>query len=185
GAAIADIVPASRRGEGMGWHGLSMTLAMAVGPVLGVWLLEGYAFKGMFAASAGLAVVALLAMSLPPLPFQRATERKRFELYEPTTLPVSVAVVFLAFAYGAVTTFVPLFAVTIDVNPGIYFLVYALALAVSRPLSGTLSDRLGEAAVIVPGTALTAIALAVLGSARGLGGVVAAAVLYGIGFGSA
>ena len=79
----------------------------------------------------------------------------------------------------------PLFAVTIDVNPGAYFLVYALALTLARPLAGTLSDRYGEATVIVPATALTIVALVVLSAATGLGGVVAAAALYGIGFGSA
>ena len=78
----------------------------------------------------------------PRIAFQRTGERKRFELYDASTVPVSIAVVFLAFAYGAVTTFVPLFAVTIDVNPGVYFLVYALALTLARPLAGTLSDRL-------------------------------------------
>ena len=39
--------------------------------------------------------------------------------------------------------------------------------------------------MIVPATALTIVALVVLSAATGLGGVVAAAVLYGIGFGSA
>src|SRR5690606_28372763 len=77
------------------------------------------------------------------------------------------------------------FAVTIDVNPGIYFFVYAVALTLARPLAGALSDRHGEATVIVPATALTIVALVVLGAATGLGGVVAAAVLYGLGFGSA
>src|SRR5690606_35902475 len=47
-AAITDILPPTRRGEGMGWYGLAMTLAMAVGPILGVWTLEGYSFRGVF-----------------------------------------------------------------------------------------------------------------------------------------
>src|SRR5690625_870978 len=55
-AAIADIVPASRRGEGMGWYGLAMTLATAVGPILGVWTLEGYTFQGVFLLAVGLSV---------------------------------------------------------------------------------------------------------------------------------
>jgi len=100
-------------------------------------------------------------------------------------LPVSLAVAFLAFAYGSVTTFFPLFAVTIDVNPGVFFFVYALALTLARPLAGALADRHGMANVIVPATALTVVALLALSAATGLSGVITAAVLYGIGFGSA
>lgn len=184
-AAISDIVPPGRRGEGMGWYGLAMTLAMAVGPALGVWTLENHSFRGVFLLAVALALVALLAVSIPRLTFQRTEERKGIAIYDPATLPVSLAVAFLAFAYGAITTFLPLFAVSIDVNPGIYFLVYAVALTVVRPLAGTLSDRYGEARVIVPAKALTIIALMVLSGATGLGGIIAAAVLYGIGFGSA
>lgn len=184
-STVADIVPASRRGEGMGWYSLSMTLAMAVGPVFGAWAVEGLGFRGLFLMATCLSVVALAAMWVPRSPFQPTGERRRMELYDPTTLPVAGAVIFLALAYGAVNTFLPLFAVTIDVNPSIYFLVYALALAVSRPLSGTLFDRYGEAVVIVPGTALTLIALVVLSSATGPGGVITAGILFGLGFGSA
>mgnify|MGYP001943730245 FL=1 len=184
-AAIADIVPPARRGEGMGWYGLATTLAMAVGPILGVWTLESYTFRGVFLLALALSLASLLAMSVPRLTFQPAQERKRIEIYDASTVPVSIAVAFLAFAYGAVTTFLPLFAVTIDVNPGVYFLVYALSLTLARPLAGTLSDRHGEATVIIPGTALIIGALVVLSTATGIGGVIAAAVLYGIGFGSA
>lgn len=184
-AVIADIVPANRRGEGMGWYGLAMTVAMAAGPLLGTWTLDGYTFSGVFLLAVALTVAALLAVAGPRLPFQRLEVRRKIALYDPAALPVSLAVVFLTFAYGAVTTFVPLFAVTIDVNPGLYFLVYALSLTLARPIAGKLSDRYGAASVIVPAALLSICALFVLSSATGLAGVVAAAVLYGLGFGSA
>lgn len=169
----------------MGWYGLAMTVAMAAGPLLGTWTLDGYTFSGVFLLAVALTVAALLAVAGPRLPFQRPEVRRKIALYDPAALPVSLAVVFLTFAYGAVTTFVPLFAVTIDVNPGLYFLVYALSLTLARPIAGKLSDRYGAASVIVPAALLSICALFVLSSATGLAGVVAAAVLYGLGFGSA
>ncbi|MGR5983723.1 MFS transporter [Bacillus cereus] len=36
GTAITDIIPDSRRGEGMGWYGMAMTIAMAIGPMIGL-----------------------------------------------------------------------------------------------------------------------------------------------------
>lgn len=184
-AAIADLLPPARRGEGMGWYGMAMTLAMGAGPILGVWALETYSFRGVFLLGVGLAVASLLVVSVPRLSFKPSAEAKRIQIYDPATLPVSLTVALLTFSYGAVTTFLPLFAVTVDVNPGIYFLVYALALTAARPLAGTISDHHGEATVIVPATVLTIVAHLVLSGAKGLGGVLAAAVIYGIGFGSA
>src|SRR5690606_12798741 len=140
-AAITDIVPPARRGEGMGWWGMAMTLAMAVGPIMGVWVLEDYSFNGGFLLAAGLSLASVVAMAVPSLPFQGYAERKGIAIYDASTVPVAIAVAFLAFAYGAVMTFLPLFAATVDVNPGVYFLVYALAMTLARPLAGTLADR--------------------------------------------
>jgi len=67
-SAVSDIVPTTRRGEGMGWYGLAMTLAMAVGPMLGTWTLEQGSFGGVFLLATGLAVAALAAVSLPRYP---------------------------------------------------------------------------------------------------------------------
>lgn len=39
GTIVADILPSQRRGEGVGYFGLSMTLAMAIGPGIGLWLM--------------------------------------------------------------------------------------------------------------------------------------------------
>lgn len=54
-----------------------------------------------------------------------------------------------------------------------------------RPLAGKLSDRFGEAAVIIPSLIITALSLLLLSLSDSLVGLIAAAILYGIGFGSA
>jgi nitrate/nitrite transporter NarK len=61
-----------------------------------------------------------------------------------------------------ITTFVPLFADSIQVNSDAFFLAFAAALALSRPISGKLSDRYGEMFVIVPALVITICALIVL-----------------------
>lgn len=66
-----------------------------------------------------------------------------------------------------------------------FFLTYAATLALSRPISGKLSDRYGQTFVIVPALVITISALIALSLSTGLFGVLVSAVLYGIGFGSA
>ncbi|MGR5987965.1 MFS transporter [Bacillus sanguinis] len=48
GTAITDIIPDSRRGEGMGWYGMAMTITMAIGPMIGLSVVQHYSFHGLF-----------------------------------------------------------------------------------------------------------------------------------------
>ncbi|CAG7654710.1 MFS transporter [Paenibacillus allorhizosphaerae] len=185
GTTITDVIPASRRGEGMGWFGMAMTAAMAIGPVLGIWLMNNHSSHGLFLTAAGCSAAALLVAFATKIPFQPKAGTGRIVLFEKSVLPVSATTFFLAVVYGGITAFVPLFSESIKVNPGTFFLVYALALTVIRPVAGKLSDRRGAAFVIVPSLIVTAAALLVLSAADGLTGVIIAAILYGIGFGSA
>lgn len=183
--SITDMIPASRRGEGMGWFGMAMTVAMAIGPTVGVWALDGGEYTRLFGIATGLSAVAFLLAMTARIPKHPRSSSRRIVLFERSVLPLTAALFFLSVAYGGITTFLPLFGESIRVNSGTFFLVYALALTLARPVAGKLSDRYGEAVVIVPGLAITVLSLAVLSFSTNLAGVVIAAVLYGIGFGSA
>lgn len=185
GTVITDLIPASRRGEGMGWYGMAMTVAMAIGPMLGTYIVGGYSFQTLFLVATGLSLIAFILAYMTRAPYQAKPSTGRIQLVEKSVLPVTVAIFFLAVAYGGITTFLPLFAESIRVNPGTFFLVYAVALTLIRPFAGKLSDRFGEAAVIIPSLIVTAGALIVLSLSSGLPGLIIAAILYGIGFGSA
>ncbi|MBB6695266.1 MFS transporter [Cohnella xylanilytica] len=183
--SITDMIPASRRGEGMGWFGMAMTVAMGIGPTVGVWALDGGEYTRLFGIATGLSAVAFLLAMTARIPKHPRSSSRRIVLFERSVLPLTAALFFLSVAYGGITTFLPLFGESIRVNSGTFFLVYALALTLARPVAGKLSDRYGEAVVIVPGLAITVLSLAVLSFSTNLAGVVIAAVLYGIGFGSA
>lgn len=185
GTVITDLIPTSRRGEGMGWYGMAMTVAMAIGPMLGTYIVSGYSFRTLFLVATGLSLIAFILAYMTRAPYQAKPSVGRIQLVEKSVLPVTVAIFFLAVAYGGITTFLPLFAESIRVNPGTFFLVYAVALTLIRPFAGKLSDRFGEAAVIIPSLVVTAGALIVLSLSSGLPGLIIAAILYGIGFGSA
>ena len=59
-ALVADIAPRSRRGEAMGYYGMFNNLAMAVGPALGIALVNGLSFDAMFMSAAAIAIVAVV-----------------------------------------------------------------------------------------------------------------------------
>ncbi|MEK3886700.1 MFS transporter [Bacillus sp. FSL K6-3431] len=183
--AVTDMIPLKRRGEGLGWSGMAMTLAMAIGPMFGIWVSGNLSYHALFLFAAGLSATALLLTLGAKMPFQPQSGVRRIEFFEKSVLPVTTSVFFLFIAYGGITTFIPLFAESIQVNSGTFFLVYAATLVLVRPIAGKLSDRYDETSVIVPGLVITISALVALSFSTGLFGVLVSAVLYGIGFGSA
>lgn len=185
GTAITDIIPPSRRGEGMGWFGMAMTVAMAIGPLLGIWVLRNYSFNGLFLFGTILSVAAMLLAFMTKTPFQPKAVAGRIDFIEKSVLSIMAAIFFMAVAYGGIITFLPLFAESVKVNPGTFFLVYAATLTVIRPITGKLSDRYGEVFVVVPALTVTIAALLVLSLSNGLYGMIASSVLFGIGIGSA
>lgn len=184
GTAITDIIPVSRRGEGMGWYGMAMTLAMAIGPLAGIWMIENQSFQALFWLATGLSVIALLLIFTSKNTDPARIPFRRGGLFEKSVLPITAALFFLAVSYGGIVTFIPLFAVSLDVNAGSFFLVYAITLTLIRPFAGKLADKLGETIVIIPALFICVAALIVLSLSTGTLGILGAAALFGIGFGS-
>ncbi|CAM3670694.1 MFS transporter [Mesobacillus zeae] len=185
GTAVTDVIPQSRRGEGMGWYGLAMTLGMALGPILGLWVAKSFSFHYLFLLCTALAIIAFILAIGTKIPAVQHTSKKPISFFETTVLPVAIVTFFLSFTFGGITTFLPLFAANIQVNVGTFFLVYAVTLTVIRPLAGKISDKYGEGVIIVPALLTLIVALLVLTMTKGLVGLVITAILYGIGFGSA
>ena len=145
GTSVTDIIPPTRRGEGMGWFGVAMTAAMAVGP----WPASGSSTtaRSVRCSSSPRACPRWRCCSRRP-PESRISRKHRngWNCFDKSTLPVTVTLFFLTISYGGVMTFLPLFAQSIEVNAGTFFLVFAVTLTLTRPFAGKLSDRLGESA---------------------------------------
>jgi len=187
GTIASDLIPASRRGEGMGYYGLSGNLALAIGPSLGLILTGIISFKQFFLICAGLGLVALLLSSRitykKVVPKQKETKVK-LDLYEKNALKPSMLMFFITVTFGGIAAFLPLYTAEKDISGiQLYFLLYALALMVTRTFAGQLYDRKGHQAVFIPGTLLILIAMIFLSWLPNSMVLFVAAVLYGLGFG--
>ena len=182
----AHITPVRRRGEGLGIFGMASNLSMAVGPAAGVAILGANSYSLLFGASAAAALIGV-ALALPlrnHSSFEsHATHRRRGAFYSREALFPS-AVIFLAcLTYGVMVSFLPLFAIERELgNAGLFFLPFAVSVAAARAPAGRLSDRYGRAALIAPGMALVAGAMALLSHTHALCTLMTAAVIYGVGF---
>lgn len=187
GTIAADLIPPSRRGEGMGYYGLFSNLAMAVAPALGLAIMRAAGFPHLFTTSALLAVIALLLVlvtHIPPAPPSTAGGVKP-ALFEPTALVPGLVMFFVTVTWGGIVSFLSLYAESKGIlNIGIYFTVYAVVLMAVRPLAGAWADRRGAAVVIIPGLICVTAAMAILAAASSLSWLLAAAVINGLGFGA-
>ena len=185
GVIVADLAPSSRRGEGMGYYGMSLNLAMTIGPALGVMLIGYIGYNALFWLCAALALGSLVLSQLiqEPACAPQAGPPSRQWVSRTALFPGFIAVC-MTFTFGAVVSFLPLFVKASNLgNPGIYFSVYSIVVVVSRPFAGRLSDRFGRAAVIVPGLGCLAVAMITLAFSSTLPGILIAAALQGLGFG--
>lgn len=194
GTIATDLIPPKRRGEGMGFYGLSGNIAMAFGPSLGLALVGVISFKHLFYICAGLGLTALLLaanikykkVEKPSATHAAAVTAsgKKFDLIEKTALPPSLLLFFNTVTFGGIATFLPLYTTQKGI-PGIqwYFLLYAIALMLTRTFAGQIYDRKGHKAVYVPGTMLIIVAMLLLMWLPNSLALYLAAIFYGLGFG--
>jgi MFS family permease len=188
-AYMTDVLPESRRAEGLSYWGLSTIAAIAVAPSMGLWLYH-HGWIWLCAAMAALnGLMTLIAFQLDePHARARLGEERFFtwRLVEWRVLITSGSLFLYSWGYGGITSFVALYAESRGVEPkGLYFPVLAGTVAVSRIGFGSLPDRLGPRRVFVPCQALmmAGLVLLALGGTRPL--LIGSAVLFGLGLGTA
>ncbi|GAB3792713.1 MFS transporter [Virgibacillus kimchii] len=189
GTIATDLIPPKRRGEGMGYFGLSGNLALAFGPALGLTLAGVISFTYLFLICAACGLIAFLLSSKIRYKKVVAPEHKtvavKFDIFEKTAIQPSVLLFFITFTFGGIATFLPLHAIEQNVaGIEIYFLVYALFLMLSRTFAGRIYDQKGHIYVFPPGTILIFTAMLLLAWLPNMTVLLIAAALYGAGFGS-
>ena len=154
---VIDIMPSARRGEGLGYYGLSNNLAMSIGPMFGLFLHSGGAsYTTIFSYSLGSCVLGFLAACLVKTPYKPPVKREpisldRFILLK--GLPAGFSLLLLSIPYGMTTNYVAMYAqqIGIAVETGFFFTFMAVAMAVSRLFSGRLVDKGKITQVILAG----------------------------------
>jgi predicted MFS family arabinose efflux permease len=193
GTIATDLIPPQRRGEGMGYFGLSGNVALAMGPTLGLALAAAITFQQLFLISAILGLAAfLLASRITYKKVEKAEEKeeenavkRRWDVYEKSALQPSLLLLFITTTFGGIASFLPLYSAQKGIE-GIewYFFIFAITLMLSRSFAGKLYDKKGHGAVFLPGTFLIMIAMILLAWLPNSLVMFIAAGLYGFGFGS-
>ncbi|MBB2740626.1 UNVERIFIED_ORG: MFS family permease [Microbispora rosea subsp. rosea] len=187
-AAIAELVPAERRGEGLGLYGLAVTVPSIVCLPLGLWLNARIGYWPVFLAGAALSLLVLAAVH--GLPARSARVEHHGSVLGALRIGglARQAVIFAAvtLAAGALLTFLPLALSAESYQLGaIALLVQSCAAPLARWGAGWYGDRHGSARLLVPAVLTAALGTAGLVWVDNPLAVVAGMGLFGIGFGMA
>jgi MFS family permease len=189
-AYVADLAPLKRRGEVMGVYGVANVVAMALFPAWGSMIIAStHDFSRLFLFSTITAGAAFLTVffvdEIKPEENQKQTVSVWTVARQPAVLVASLTFFTAATVYGAVITFLPVYAPKQGLaNIGIFFTTYAIFTLISRVIAGKLSDRYGRRKVILPFLILLTIATFLLPFLQSLYLLVLIGACFGLGFGA-
>ena len=145
---VIDVMPSSRRGEGLGYFGVTNNLGMAVGPMTGLFIISNLGYNLLFALALCASLVGVVAALFvlvkkrQPVPHDGPLfSLDRFLLIE--GVPASLAFFMLAIPYGMTSSYIAIYAAEIGIvnGAGLFFTMQAAGLIVSRLISGRQVDR--------------------------------------------
>ncbi len=197
GTIIAQILPPSRRGEGIGYYSMSSTLGTAIGPFLAIWMMLHLGYQAIFALSSGFALLCLLIGCFLQVPDAiTAAKNSTISSDEPNdfiskvmekkAIPIGLVILLVSTCYSGVLSYINFYAKEINLveTASVFFLMYAVAILISRPFTGPLMDRRGENVIMYPAFIIMALGLLILSQVESGRGLLISAALLGLGYGN-
>jgi len=196
GTIVATIIPQGRKGEGMGYYGLMMNISMALGPFVGLLAINQWGSTIMFAISAASVVIGTCTALLITLPrdkkketAERVVKKKPLnmkDLIEMSVMRISLVSFFFALVYASIVSFVSVYAKELQLTEvaSYFFIVYVIALIISRPFTGKWFDLYGPNVIMIPSIISFAFGMFLLSQANGAFLFLLSAAFIGLGWGT-
>lgn len=184
-----DVLPSQRRGEGIGYWGLSNNFAMAVGPSLSLLLYSRFNdYNLLFTVSLVCALVGLLINSFvdckyrPPIMEKKKMSLDRFVLIQGWSQGICIALI--AMSYGILSTYIAIYSkdvLNITTGTGTFFMLFAIGLILSRVVGVKALSRGFATRNATYGVIVVAIGYAIFAFWQNLYGYYISAVVIGFG----
>ncbi|REE56301.1 putative MFS family arabinose efflux permease [Paenibacillus taihuensis] len=202
---VSRIIPVRRMGEGIGYFGLSTSLAMSIGPSIGLNVMKhgGFTELTMLGFIASVLIFPVLwqsrskqsdaAITAAParVPAQAAAKSQQPSQPAPKAgfnakllFPVLLNTM-LSITYSGLLSFLALFGDYVHIEQvGLFFLFNAITIILIRPFSGRIFDRKGHMAVLIPAGLCVTASMVLLSGTHAMPMLIVSALLYGLGFGA-
>ncbi|HEX9443428.1 MAG TPA: MFS transporter [Candidatus Binatia bacterium] len=193
---VAKYFPAGR-GKAFGIYNAVKGAGYVLAPALGGFLAHDYGFPALFAASAGVGMLALLPALFLPRDRSRGerpadgdddlTLQQFFAIFqEPRLLPVYAVIVVNMFLVGILFGFLPVYLYSIGYTPlesGIVVSLATLSYLLVQPFAGHLADKSDIESTVFAGLLVASVAILAATFTAGAA-LMAVVVLAGLGIGA-
>jgi len=192
GSTVAvDIMTPERRGEGIGYFGMAANIAMAIGPVSGLWIHQHYSFNVLFGAAFFSSLIGFLTIILiKPIKkihsqpnTKQAISLDRFILLK--ALPCVTLLFVAGLGYGSVLNYVGLYSevVSFKSSAGVFFMIISVGIVLARLLSAKAINNGKIVQMVNTGTILLILSFTLFIFCNSAWMLYLIAFLLGIGFG--
>jgi predicted MFS family arabinose efflux permease len=194
GTIVAQITPNSRKSEGIGYFSMSLSVATAIGPFLGLVLNQNFSYQVIFALCFILALVSLIiafVSSIKNEKFEETSSNSKSKwsisnFIDIKTLPIGILILLFALGYSSLISFLSFFAEERNIvsYASMFFIVYSVVVLLTRPITGKLMDQKGANIIVYPCIILYFIGMILLGFSTLGFMLLIAAIIIGLGYGN-
>lgn len=195
GTIAAYVTPPTRKSEGISLFSLSLVLGTAIGPFFGMLLMNSFSIQILFMICVILGVLSGLLSLFIKIDFKTVaskndtSNRKAFSLgnfIAKEAIPVAIVMMLIGVTYAAILTYLQAFAVerNLVTAASYFFIFYAVASLVTRPIAGRLMDDKNENVVVYPAFIFLIISFAMLMFSFDGWVLLIAGIALGIGYGN-
>lgn len=195
GTIAAYVTPTTRKSEGISLFSLSLVLGTAIGPFFGMLLMNSFSIQILFMICVILGVLSGLLSLFIKIDFKNVaskndtSNRKTFILgnfIAKEAIPVAIVMMLIGVTYAAILTYLQAFAVerNLVTAASYFFIFYAVASLVTRPIAGRLMDDKNENVVVYPAFIFLIISFAMLMFSFDGWVLLIAGIALGIGYGN-
>ncbi len=184
-----DIIPSSRRAEGIGYFGMNMNLAMAIAPFIAMNIFDAFGFHTLIYCSAGMGTLAIISLLFIKTNKREISSKRpsasfdRFILVK--GIPIFFNQILVTIGWGMLVSYAVLYGKQINIpNAGMFFLFLAFGLILSRVISGRFVDRGHIHAVSIVALSVISMSLLTFSLLHSVFAYCSSAFFIGIGFGT-
>ncbi|MEW8965739.1 MFS transporter, partial [Staphylococcus arlettae] len=197
GTIAAYVTPAERKSEGISLFSLSLVIGAAIGPFFGLLLIDAFPISFLFTICLLCGIVSLLISFFINIQFDitqpaktpSTTPKKAFDINNyiaKEAIPVSIIMMIAGLSYSSILTFLQFFAEEINLVTlsSYFFIFYAIASLITRPVAGRLMDDKNENVVVYPAFIFLILTYFVLSITDTGWMLIVAGLLLGAGYGN-
>ncbi|MDR2437294.1 MAG: MFS transporter [Endomicrobium sp.] len=184
----SSIIPPKRMGEGLSFLALAASIALTIGPFIGITINERYGFTVLLISIIAICVVgAILGLTLSDDRFKGSfTFKERPPLIPDKEVLAAVVLIFLlGMSTSGIFTYLVLYLDQIQLKTvARFFTITACSIVFTRLASGKVHDKLGHFFIVVPASIFLIISELILFSFPGTKTIILSAICFGFGIGA-